>query len=77
MFDHIGFSVQRRRRQPRNFYVAALAPLGIGVAAEFGEHIGIGRDGRAAILVQRRRRAGGPHASRLHRQKPRRSARFP
>jgi catechol 2,3-dioxygenase-like lactoylglutathione lyase family enzyme len=46
MFDHIGFAVADFAAS-RAFYVAALAPLGIGVAMEFGDQVGLGRDGRA------------------------------
>lgn len=48
MFDHIGFAV-KDLAAARKFYVAALAPLGIGVAADFGEAIGIGREGRPQL----------------------------
>ena len=75
MLDHIGFSVSDVAAS-RAFYAAALAPLGIGVLAEFGDHIGFGRDGRAQFWFSGGGKPAGRHASRLHRQKPRRSERF-
>jgi len=45
MFDHIGIAVADVPAS-RAFYVAALAPLGIGVAMEFGDQVGLGRDGQ-------------------------------
>ena len=61
MFDHIGFSVSDVAAS-RAFYAAALAPLGIGVAAEFGDHIGLGRDGRAQFWFS----GGGAPAGATH-----------
>jgi catechol 2,3-dioxygenase-like lactoylglutathione lyase family enzyme len=48
MFDHIGFAVADLPAT-RAFYVAALAPLDIGVGADYGEAIGIGRDGHPQL----------------------------
>ncbi len=45
MFDHIGIAVGDVPAS-RAFYVAALALLGIGVAMEFGDQVGLGRDGQ-------------------------------
>jgi catechol 2,3-dioxygenase-like lactoylglutathione lyase family enzyme len=50
MLDHIGFVVKDLEAS-RKFYAAALAPLGVGVAAEFGGHVGLGRDGRAQLWL--------------------------
>ena len=61
MFDHIGLIVKDAEAS-RAFYLAALAPLGIGVAAEFGGHIGLGRDGRPQFWFSQ----GEPIPSRLH-----------
>jgi catechol 2,3-dioxygenase-like lactoylglutathione lyase family enzyme len=61
MFDHIAFAVADFPAT-RAFYGAALAPLGIGVAADFGETIGIGRDGRPQLWF----RAGDKSPGRLH-----------
>jgi catechol 2,3-dioxygenase-like lactoylglutathione lyase family enzyme len=61
MLDHIGFSVPDLPAS-RAFYAAALAPLGIGVLMEFGEHVGMGRDGRPQFWIG----SGGKPAGRLH-----------
>jgi catechol 2,3-dioxygenase-like lactoylglutathione lyase family enzyme len=61
MFDHLGFSVADFPAS-RSFYVAALAPLGIGVAADFGDTVGLGRDGRPQLWFG----AGEKPAGRLH-----------
>jgi catechol 2,3-dioxygenase-like lactoylglutathione lyase family enzyme len=61
MLDHIGFSVSDVAAS-RAFYAAALAPLGIGVMAEFGEHLGFGRDGRAQFWFS----GGGKPAGATH-----------
>ena len=61
MFDHIGFAVKDLEAS-RRFYIAALAPLGAGVAMEFAGHVGMGRDGKP----QARFSQGDPPASRLH-----------
>ncbi|MGA2043704.1 MAG: VOC family protein [Roseiarcus sp.] len=61
MFDHIGFSVEDFPAS-RAFYLAALAPLGFGVVAEFGEQVGMGADGRAQFWFG----AGGQPPSGLH-----------
>ena len=50
MFDHIAFPVADLA-VARAFYVAALAPLDIGVAADYGEVIGIGREGRPQLWI--------------------------
>lgn len=61
MFDHIGFAVKDLEAS-RRFYVAALAPLGAGVAMEFAGHVGMGRDGRPQLWFSQ----GDPPASPLH-----------
>ena len=61
MFDHIGFSVSDFAAS-RAFYAAALAPLDIKVAMEFGEHAGLGRDGRPQFWIG----AGDKPQSGLH-----------
>jgi catechol 2,3-dioxygenase-like lactoylglutathione lyase family enzyme len=61
MFDHIGFSVSDGPAS-RAFYAAALAPLEISVLAEFGDHIGFGRDGRAQFWFS----SGGEPAGATH-----------
>jgi catechol 2,3-dioxygenase-like lactoylglutathione lyase family enzyme len=61
MLDHIGFAVKDVEAS-RKFYVAALAPLGVGVAMEFAGHVGLGRDGRPQLWLSQ----GQPTPSRLH-----------
>ncbi len=61
MFDHIGFRVKDVEAS-RKFYVAALAPLGVGVATELPGHVGSGRDGRPRFWLAR----GDPPASPPH-----------
>jgi lactoylglutathione lyase len=61
MFDHIGFAV-RDFAAARAFYTGALAPLGIGVAADFGETVGFGRSGRPQLFL----RKGDQPLGRLH-----------
>jgi catechol 2,3-dioxygenase-like lactoylglutathione lyase family enzyme len=61
MLDHIGFAVSDFQAS-RAFYSAALAPLGVELIAEFGEHAGFGRDGRAQFWIG----AGGEPPGRLH-----------
>jgi catechol 2,3-dioxygenase-like lactoylglutathione lyase family enzyme len=61
MFDHLGFSVADFAAS-RAFYVAALTPLGIGVAMDFGENVGLGRDGRPQLWFG----AGEKPVGRLH-----------
>jgi catechol 2,3-dioxygenase-like lactoylglutathione lyase family enzyme len=61
MFDHISFVVKDAAAS-RAFYVAALAPLGVAVAAEFEGHVGMGRDGRAQLWFSQ----GDLPASPLH-----------
>jgi catechol 2,3-dioxygenase-like lactoylglutathione lyase family enzyme len=61
MLDHIGFSVADYPAS-RAFYAAALAPLGIGLLAEFGEHAGFGRDDKAQFWIG----AGGKPPGRMH-----------
>jgi len=61
MLDHLGFAVSDLQAS-RAFYSAALAPLGVGVLMEFGEHIGFGRDGKPNFWIG----SGGKPAGRLH-----------
>ena len=61
MFDHIGFRV-RDVGASRKFYLAALAPLGVGVAMEAGGHVGLGRGGKPQLWLSQ----GDPPASPLH-----------
>jgi len=61
MFDHIGFRV-RDVEASRKFYLAALAPLGVGVAMEHGRGVGLGRGGKPQLWLSQ----GEPPASPLH-----------
>jgi catechol 2,3-dioxygenase-like lactoylglutathione lyase family enzyme len=49
-FDHIGFPV-RDLATSRAFYVAALAPLGIGLVVDRAEVVAFGRHGRAQFWL--------------------------
>jgi catechol 2,3-dioxygenase-like lactoylglutathione lyase family enzyme len=61
MFDRIGIAVSDFPAS-RAFYVAALAPLGIEVAMEFGDQAGLGRDGRPQFWFG----AGGEPPGHIH-----------
>ena len=50
MFDHVGFPV-RDLAVSRAFYVAALAPLGIGLVVDRAEWIAFGPHGRAQFWL--------------------------
>ena len=58
MFDHVGFRIGNLEAS-RKFYLAALAPLGFGVAMEKGGGVGLGRGGKPELWLSR----GGPPAS--------------
>jgi catechol 2,3-dioxygenase-like lactoylglutathione lyase family enzyme len=61
MFDHIGFRV-RDMEASRRFYLAALAPLGVGVAMEGPYGVGLGRGGKPSLWLSQ----GAPPVSPLH-----------
>jgi len=61
MFDHIGFRV-RDMEASRRFYLAALAPLGVGVAMEGPYGVGLGRGGKPSLWLSQ----GKPPVSPLH-----------
>jgi len=61
MFDHIGFRV-RDLEASRRFYLAALAPLGVGVAMEGPYGVGLGRGGKPSLWLS----PGEPPLSPLH-----------
>ena len=61
MFDHIGFRV-RDMEASRRFYLAALAPLGGGVAMEGPYGVGLGRGGKPSLWLSQ----GAPPVSPLH-----------
>ena len=50
MFDHIGFPVSDLATS-RAFYVAALAPLGVGVVVDSPEVVAFGKAGRAQFWL--------------------------
>lgn len=45
MFDHIGFGVSDIN-QSRDFFLQALGPLGVGLAMEGPNSIGLGKNGK-------------------------------
>ena len=45
IIDHIGIKVSDLARS-KDFYTAALAPLGIGVILDFGQWVGLGKVGK-------------------------------
>jgi len=61
MFDHIGFRV-RDVEASRKFYLAALGPLGVGVAMEGPYGVGLGRGGKPSLWLSQ----GEPPVSPLH-----------
>jgi catechol 2,3-dioxygenase-like lactoylglutathione lyase family enzyme len=61
MLDHLGFSVSDFKAS-RAFYASTLAPLGVAVIMEFGEHAGFGRDGHPQFWIG----GGGKPSGRLH-----------
>ncbi|HEY0720865.1 MAG TPA: VOC family protein [Gammaproteobacteria bacterium] len=50
MIDHIGIDVSNYPRA-KQFYAAALAPLGYAVVAEYGEAAGLGADGKPDFWI--------------------------
>jgi catechol 2,3-dioxygenase-like lactoylglutathione lyase family enzyme len=52
IFDHIGFAVRDMPRS-RAFYLAALAPLGLGIDREGDGWAAFGRDGRPQLWIGR------------------------
>ena len=76
MFDHIGFTVKDVEAS-RKFYLAALAPLGVGVAMELSGHVGFGPRRKAAALAHPGRSARLAAASGVPREKSRRGRRVP
>lgn len=58
-FDHMGFGVADFARS-RAFYVAALAPLGVGVLHEGDGWAMFGKDGRGRLWIGQIGRVPGP-----------------
>jgi catechol 2,3-dioxygenase-like lactoylglutathione lyase family enzyme len=50
MFDHIGFGVSDIN-QSRDFFLQALAPLGVRLAMEGPNSIGLGKDGKPSLWL--------------------------
>lgn len=61
MFDHVGFRV-RNLAASRAFYLAALAPLGFGVAMQGPTGVGLGRGRKPELWLAQ----GDPPVSPLH-----------
>ncbi len=62
MFDHVGFPV-RDLTKSRAFYLAALAPLGIGVIVDLPEAVAFGKAGRAQFWLGSRKETGAAQAA--------------
>ena len=63
MIDHIGLEVRDYRRS-KDFYVAALAPLGHELMMEFeGKVGGFGSDGKAFFWIREGKPAAGVHVA--------------
>ena len=50
MFDHVGFGVADLA-QSKAFFLAALAPLGVGLVMEGPYGVGIGKDGKPSLWL--------------------------
>jgi catechol 2,3-dioxygenase-like lactoylglutathione lyase family enzyme len=50
MFDHVGFAVADLA-QSKAFFLAALAPLGVGLVMEGPYGVGIGKDGKPSLWL--------------------------
>jgi catechol 2,3-dioxygenase-like lactoylglutathione lyase family enzyme len=50
MFDHIGFGVSDMERS-RAFFLQALAPLGVGLAMQGPDSVGLGRAGKPSMWL--------------------------
>lgn len=61
MIDHVGFGVSDYA-DGKQFYTAALAPLGYEVVMEHGEAAGFGADGKPDFWIS----SGGPTRPTLH-----------
>ncbi|MFD1199028.1 VOC family protein [Brucella gallinifaecis] len=56
MLDHIGFNISSMPKSTA-FYDAALAPLGIKRAMEFGDWVGYGRNGKPEFWIGKQKGA--------------------
>jgi catechol 2,3-dioxygenase-like lactoylglutathione lyase family enzyme len=63
MIDHLGIDVRDYARS-KNFYIAALEPLGYGLLAEFEGRVGgFGRDGKPAFWIREGEPQGRTHVA--------------
>lgn len=53
MIDHLGIGVSDLKHS-REFYLAALAPLGYGIVKEFDEAVGFGANGKPSFWIENR-----------------------
>ena len=54
MFEHVGFGVTQFARS-KDFYLKALAPLGVGVVMEGPYGVGLGRPGKPSLWLSETR----------------------
>lgn len=59
MFDHIGFGVSNIDLS-REFFLKALAPLGVSLAMQGPASIGLGRQGKPSLWLYPQARVAGP-----------------
>lgn len=59
MFDHIGFGVSDIDLS-RDFFLKALAPLGVSLAMQGPGSIGLGRQGKPSLWLYAQARVAGP-----------------
>jgi catechol 2,3-dioxygenase-like lactoylglutathione lyase family enzyme len=62
MIDHVGLPVSDIGRS-KEFYSAALAPLGFTLAMDFGHAAGYARDEKPCFWLHERENAGGVHVA--------------
>lgn len=60
MFDHVGIAVKDLQKS-KEFYLKALAPLGLGVVLDFGVAVGFGHPGKPFFWI-----ASGYDAAPVH-----------
>ena len=69
MLDHVLLPV-RDLPASRAFYLAALAPLGVGITMESPVSVGFGRDGTTRFLIASREPVTGVHVAFTARDRP-------
>jgi catechol 2,3-dioxygenase-like lactoylglutathione lyase family enzyme len=62
MIDHVGVPVSDIKRS-KEFYSAALAPLGFEPAMDFGNAVGFAREGKPSFWIREGEHAGGVHVA--------------